>query len=1086
MASSGGPPSAARIESLNFRFLEAVDPALAAPVAQAERYLDDDPAVAIGKMRLFAERAAKRAAAELGVYVDERGDFVETLRTLSYRRAFDERVAGLFNAIRKDGNRAVHDGAGDRATAVRDLGFALKIAEWLYRVAVDASFRSPSLVVPPRREDEARKLESAKRRIAELEAETEKLRREEALRFEARLAELKAASAAPDSPEIRQKTARAFSFAVDMDLDEGETRAIIDQQLRDAGWEADTERLKYSLGARPEKGKDKAIAEWPCEGGRADYLLFRGLEPIAVVEAKRAERNVPAVLDQAEKYARSIEGGAPFAFATNGRPYLAQLAEASGIWFRDLRSETNHPRALEGWYSPEGLSALRRRDAATAAKALDDFGFELDFPLRYYQRDAILAAERAIREGKRSALLAMATGTGKTKTCVALLYRLLSSGMFRRALFLVDRNALGEQAGDAFKETKIRGLRSFADDFGIKEPRQGAPDIETRVAIATVQSMVQRVLSADGQDRPTVDEYDLVVVDECHRGYLLDRELSDDELEFRSYEDYVSKYRRVIDYFDAARIGMTATPAPQTTDIFGEPVYYYSYRQAVIDGCLVDHRPPVVIETKLSKEGIAWKAGEEVPVYRPERGQIELFRTPDELAFDVSEFNKKVVTRPFNKVVCEHLAVELDPFGDRKTLVFCATDMHADIVVEELTAAFEARYGEIPNDTVKKITGAATEPMTLFRRYRNERLPNVAVTVDLLTTGIDVPAICSIVFLRRVNSRLLYDQMLGRATRLCDEIGKDCFTVYDAVGLYDSMSGFTDMKPVVVNPSIGFAQLMREIEGAAEMPPAAARAARNTAYEQFMAKLRRKAARMSEEEADKFESVAGSSPKDFVAGLAAAGAEGAAALLSKSPKLGDWLDRVGAGMRRPLVVSDHPDELASVKRKYFIADNAQDYLEKFKAYIETHRNEIAALRAVTTKPSSLTRKDLRSLLASLDEEGFAESSLREAWKDATNADVAASILGFIRRQALGDPLLPWDERVNKALAKIKAAHRFTPPQAQWLERIAKQLKAELVVDRSVLDQGAFRDQGGFDRINRIFGGSLESTLEEMAELLWQA
>ena len=193
-------------------------------------------------------------------------------------------------------------------------------------------------------------------------------------------------------------------------------------------------------------------------------------------------------------------------------------------------------------------------------------------------------------------LLAMATGTGKTKTCIALIYRLLKAKRFRRILFLVDRSALGEQASNAFKDTRMESLQTFADIFGIKELEEQSPDSDTAVHIATVQGMVARVLNpAEDVPPPPVDQYDCIVVDECHRGYLLDRELSETELTFRSFDDYISKYRRVLDYFDAVKIGLTATPALHTTEIFGPPIFTYSYREAVIDGFLIDHEPPYTI-----------------------------------------------------------------------------------------------------------------------------------------------------------------------------------------------------------------------------------------------------------------------------------------------------------------------------------------------------------------------------------------------------------------------------------------------------------------------------------------------------------
>jgi len=232
---------------------------------------------------------------------------------------------------------------------------------------------------------------------------------------------------------------------------EADTRVLIDQQLRAAGWEADTVDIRFSKGIRPEKGKNKAIAEWPTDKGFADYVLFNGLTAIAVVEAKRKTLDVYSAIDQAKRYSRGfqahdsceIAGGpwgkfkVPFVFATNGRIFLRQMETQSGIWFCDVRRLQNLRRPLESWYTPDGLKELNRLDLDEAEKKLDEIGFSFDFPIRYYQRDAIIEVEKAIKKGKQTALLAMATGTGKTKTCIALIYRLLKAQRFRRILFLV-------------------------------------------------------------------------------------------------------------------------------------------------------------------------------------------------------------------------------------------------------------------------------------------------------------------------------------------------------------------------------------------------------------------------------------------------------------------------------------------------------------------------------------------------------------------------------------------------------------------------------------------------------------------------
>jgi type I restriction enzyme R subunit len=642
----------------------------------------------------------------------------------------------------------------------------------------------------------------------------------EEVEIETTLASLQAVAEQSSKADTQGLIERGEKAAAQIDLDEAATRALIDQQLRDSGWDTDTKTLRFASGSRPVKGKNLAIAEWPTANGPADYALFAGLTLVGVVEAKRKRKNVSSAIDQAERYSKGLSqhdgftfaGGpwgehkVPFVFAANGRSYLKQIETESGIWFRDTRRPVNHRRALVDWLTPEGLVGLLEIDKDAATQALKTLPFEFGFPLRDYQRHAIEAVEKALEAERHSMLLAMATGTGKTKLAIAMLYRLLATKSFRRICFVVDRSALGNQAAGEFESTKIVSDKAFADIFGLKKLEDVTPDSETKVHICTIQGLVKRVLfTADDSEAPPVDQYDLIVVDECHRGYLLDREMSDAELSFRGQDDYISKYRRVLEYFDAVKIGLTATPALHTTEIFGDPIFTYSYRDAVVEGHLIDHEPPIRIETALARAGIVFEKDEQLDLLNTKTGEINLAHAPDEIRFEVDQFNKKVITPEFNRVVAEELAKQIDPtFG--KTLIFAATDAHADIVVSAIKKAFAEKYGEIEDAAVKKTTGSVDKVQGLIRSYRNDTNPRIAVTVDLLTTGIDVPSITNLVFLRRVNSRILYEQMIGRATRQCPEIGKEVFRIFDAVDIYPHLQNLTDMKPVVVNPSISFEQ----------------------------------------------------------------------------------------------------------------------------------------------------------------------------------------------------------------------------------------------------------------------------------------
>ncbi|MDD0811346.1 type I restriction-modification system endonuclease [Curvibacter sp. RS43] len=1120
----------------NFDMLRSYEPQLWRLGALAERYFAEDPNTSLLKLRQFAELLAQSLAARGGLYVSQEESQYDLIRRLQGEGLLPREIKQVLDQVRVTGNAANHALEGDHAKALAILKLSWQLSLWFHRTFKQADYRSGPFLPPASPADESAELKqelaALRQAVSVFRAEHEKV--ESALqeaqtqlstlseertvweqiatesdlakvKLAEQLAGLQAQAKAAPQGSFNQFVASANQAASLVQLDEAETRRIIDQQLRQAGWEANTEVLRYSKGTRPQKGRNLAIAEWPCGGYAADYVLFQGLVPMAVVEAKRGIKDVSADLQQAKRYARTFapsteaqlhpqgwgaqsEFRIPFVFATNGRPYLRQLATKSGVWFCDLRHPNNRSAALDGWYTPEGLHALLRQDEMRAHAELDNTPFNYGLKLFPFQQDAVRAVESSIERGQREIMLAMATGTGKTKTCIALIYRLLNAQRFKRILFLVDRSALGEQAAGSFKDTRMERLQTFADTFGIKELDTQAPDADTAVHIATVQGMMRRVLfPAEGVVPPPVDQYDCIVIDECHRGYTLDREMSDTELSFRGFDDYISKYRRVLDYFDAVKIGLTATPALHTVDIFGPPVFTYSYREAVVDGYLVDYEPPIQIETKLTETGMVWKVGEEVKVYDVKRNQLDLYKAPDEIKLKVEDFNRKVITRPFNEAVCQYLAQEIDPSGQRKTLIFCVSSDHADMVVDILKAALEAQYGSVEDDAVIKITGNADKPLELIKRYKNERLPNVAVTVDLLTTGIDVPAICNLVFLRQVNSRILFDQMLGRATRRCTFDGepKDAFRVFDAVHLFENIGNMTDMKPVVVNPKITFAQLE------SEFAQVQSDGARELLRDQFLAKLQVKKRHLDGKATEDFEAKAGMSPDVFIQKLKELSLPEVAAWFTQNPHLGEILDRKTAGNGQPMYVSDHPDEFVRAERGYGKASKPQDYLEEFKAFINSHGNELPALMAVLTRPRDLTRQQLKELTLALDLAGFSEARLATAWREMSNQDIAARIVGYIRQAALGDALLPYSERVDHALqamlAKPPGGKPWSEPQRNWLKRIAAQTKANLLVDRAALDDPDLlfkREGGGFARLDRLFNGQLQPVLDAFNDALW--
>ena len=1174
----------------NFQFLKEHDPVFFKLASAAEQFFFLDPNTTMVKLRQLSEAMAKDIASRFNIPSYSYNNQNELLYQIDRKIHLDSRIKDIFHKLRKDGNKAVHEfDFGDHKLAISALNLAHKLSIWYHLTfGEDKDFKEEPFQVPSDPSRDLQKLEeerdiltaslleknevleenrelssliekealariviskemkvlkaSYEKTITESEAELDKTREA----FEAKIRALVKVEKDKKEEKTLQHTfkRKAKSAASKLHLTEDETRELIDLKLIEAGWEADTRGLDYRKGGRPEVGHNKAIAEWPCynpytkKNTRADYVLFIGLKPVGIVEAKKFGNDVADDLRQAEEYSRDINLDSvkqiainqgvelelqewkidaqkdetykvPLAYSTNGREYQNQIQTKSGIWFRDLRAPENKSRALKGWQTPEEIEALLARDEANIiAKIKEDQWGSLE--LRDYQQKAVHKAEEAIVNKQRKILLAMATGTGKTRTVIALMYRLLKAGYFKRILFLVDRGALGEQAQNAFAEIRPEGNMTFEEIYDVKELTDRLPDSKTKVHVATVQSMVKRVLASD--ETIPIGRYDCIIVDEAHRGYTLDKEMTEGEMELRDFNEYISAYRQVLDYFDAVRIGLTATPATHTVDIFNPPVYTYSYREAVVDGWLIDSEPPYSFDTQLSTHGIHFKKEDKVEVVNV-IGESRTEILDDEMDFEVEDFNRKVLNEDFNRVICETLAQDyLDPTSEEKTLIFCVSDAHADVVVEQMKLALDKFHGPQPDNTVKKITGSIRDPRGAIREYKNERFPNIAVTVDLLTTGIDVPAISNLVFLRRVRSRILYEQMKGRATRLCPDINKDIFRIYDAVGLYKVLEKVDTMRPIVQKVSVPLEQLISDLNDDKSYAFSSDvyggqgnKTHAEDVHEQVITKFQRIVRRTQKiEEFPEAKEAYGLLDtltqkalacdfNDLPQKLKEIGPKETGRFFTENHDIFKFILTLREGLKinaSDMVISTHDDELIGVTRGYGEDDagNAieapEDYLESFNTFIKENQNKIEALKVVMTRPRDLTREDLKSLRLMLTEHNFSEVNLRTAWKDVKNEDIAATIIGYIRSLALGSPLIAYEERVNGALKKIKASQKWSPNQLRWLDRLAEQMRQNTIVDDEALNSAPFKERGGRKALDAQLGNKLDEVLDDFATYMW--
>jgi type I restriction enzyme R subunit len=692
--------------------------------------------------------------------------YEDNLNALLHEPTFKALHGGnLFKAARrvqKVGNRAAHDTkAPSRADAVEVMSALYRVSVWFGHTYGRAAKPDPSVRFDPDLLPDKRGL--ARRTRKERKQLEERLDREVAEAGEAKaalaaaehtLAELEAAHAALVAEvAVAKKDAEQSVPEEAFDWSEYETRRWkIDHLLAEAGW-ALTEN----------RDREFPVTGMPTESGEgfADYVLWGdNALPLAVVEAKKTLTDPQTGKQQAKLYADCLEqmtGQRPVTFYTNGYEH----------WLWD---DQRYPaREVQGFLTKDEIAlAIQRR---TTLQRLSTLGVNAAIAGRPYQESAIRAiAEHFDNDNQRKALLVMATGSGKTRTTIALVDLLMRANWVKRVLFLADRTALVKQTVNAFKarlpDIDPINLVTDANEDG-------------RVYVSTYQTMVGKIdeYRADGTRRFGVGHFDLVVIDEAHRSVY-------------------RKYRSIFEYFDSLLVGLTATPKDEvdknTYDLFeletSVPTDAYSLDDAIKDGWLVPPRG-VSVPLKFAREGIRYN-----DLSEDEKDQWdELDWGEDDEGYDVdppdavtaAALNKFLFNTDTVDKVLEHLMAEGIKVagGDRlgKTIIFAKNQRHADFIAQR----FDANYPQYKGEFARVITHSVNYAQSLIEKFEiAESPPHIAISVDMLDTGIDVPEVVNLVFFKLVRSKTKFWQMLGRGTRLrADLFGpgddKTNFKVFD-------------------------------------------------------------------------------------------------------------------------------------------------------------------------------------------------------------------------------------------------------------------------------------------------------------------
>jgi type I restriction enzyme, R subunit len=884
-------------------------------------------------------------------------------------------------------------------------------------------------------------------------------------------------------------------MAQNQDESEWKTRKRrIDPKLDAAGW-----KFPRS-GARPLHQPFRSEEE-ETDNGPADYALWLENGLVGVVEAKKLTVGPQNVLTQAERYARGLrsakfrfnEYGCPFLYSTNGEV----------TWFHDVRHSLNRSRRVAGFHTVNALKELLSRDFDGACETV--LKLPHDHPrVRPYQRDANAAIEKAISERKRRLLVAMATGTGKTFTLVNEIYRLMKAGVARRVLFLVDRRALAAQAVRAFAAFEaepgqkfdqiyeVYSSRFHAEDFGDDEkfdpkvlPQKYLTDPQPGhafVYVATIQRIAINILGRQAvfglgdeaieEDATRLDipihAFDVIVADECHRGYT---------------SQEISTWRSALDHFDAINIGLTATPASHTTAYFTDKVFEYLYEEAVKDGHLVDY-DVVRVRSEVRMNGLFLREGENVELVDTRTGLSKMDQLEDEREFSTTELEDKISAPESNRKILRELKKYTDEHEKQfgrfpKTLIFAVNDLPHTSHADQLVALAREIFNR-GNVLVEKITGRVDRPLQKIREFRNRPNPGIAVTVDLLTTGVDIPDLEFIVFLRPVKSRILFEQMLGRGTRKGEKVpSKDHFTVFDCfdgtlLAYFKKSTGITAEEPGT--PTRTIKEIVEDIWANRD---------RDYNIGCLVKRIQRVDKSMSGEAREAFAAfvpdgdlaryargLSQSLKRDFAATMALLKNRDFQVLLVNYPR----------PERSYIKAIEQTDHVSSVQVFRDVAGNEyrpDDYLKAFSSFVRENEAHIEAVQVLLDRPagwSAAALNELRQKLAG-SRYAFTPDKLQRAHEFRYRKPLV-DVISMVKHAANEqEPLLTAAERVERAFKNVTSGQTFTEDQQKWLARIKEVMLQNLSIDREDFEyQDALAGPGGWGAAKRHFGDETLSNL----------